>query len=168
MVGSPGPGSPARDLPPRPMSAMIRPTRSSSRMSMSSRAGGSRASDEDGRTSVKVGTCITTPSLSVRFASPPSWESQNPNRHSFFFSLASIPRVRSPGKPLPPPSFRRKKKKKRKTGEGKKRKRASQSQSLYFCYFCFCFFLGRDDGDLRFVQLCASVLRWDRPIPATN
>lgn len=47
---SPGP------LPQRPMSAMIRPAqRSSSRMSMSSKVGGSRASDEDARTSVKVG-----------------------------------------------------------------------------------------------------------------
>ena len=35
-------------------------------MSMSSRAGGSRASDEDGRTAVKVGTCITTPSRHLR------------------------------------------------------------------------------------------------------
>ncbi|KAA8899954.1 hypothetical protein FN846DRAFT_166864 [Sphaerosporella brunnea] len=62
MVGSPGPGSPiGRDHPPRPMSAMIRPTRSSSRMSMSSRAGGSRASDEDGRTSVKVAVRVRPP-----------------------------------------------------------------------------------------------------------
>ncbi|KAF8534083.1 hypothetical protein BDD12DRAFT_445709 [Trichophaea hybrida] len=62
MVGSPGPGSPtSRDHPPRPMSAMIRPTRSSSRMSMSSRAGGSRASDEDGRTSVKVAVRVRPP-----------------------------------------------------------------------------------------------------------
>ena len=38
------------------MSAMIRSNRSSSRMSMSSRhGGGSRASDEDGKTAVKVG-----------------------------------------------------------------------------------------------------------------
>ncbi|KAF8435541.1 P-loop containing nucleoside triphosphate hydrolase protein [Terfezia claveryi] len=40
--------------PPRPMSAMIRPARSASRLSMSSRPGGSRASDEDSKTAVKV------------------------------------------------------------------------------------------------------------------
>ncbi|KZF19439.1 kinesin-domain-containing protein [Xylona heveae TC161] len=40
---------------PRPFSSVIRPTRSSSRMSMSSKqGGGSRASDEESRTSVKV------------------------------------------------------------------------------------------------------------------
>ncbi|CAI6244130.1 unnamed protein product [Periconia digitata] len=38
----------------RPMSAMIRSNRSSSRMSMSSKQGGSRASDEDSKTAVKV------------------------------------------------------------------------------------------------------------------
>lgn len=45
-------------FPPRPMSAMVKPsTRSNSRLSMTSKAGGgSRASDEDGgRTAVKVG-----------------------------------------------------------------------------------------------------------------
>jgi hypothetical protein len=40
---------------------MIRPNRSSSRMSMSSKQGGSRASDEDSKTAVKVGMSI--PSL---------------------------------------------------------------------------------------------------------
>ncbi|ROW02563.1 hypothetical protein VPNG_07867 [Cytospora leucostoma] len=53
---SPGP------LPQRPMSAMIRPAqRSSSRMSMSSKVGGSRASDEDARTSVKVAVRVRPP-----------------------------------------------------------------------------------------------------------
>lgn len=43
----------------RPMSMLVgaRPNRSSSRMSMSSRQGpGSKYSDEDGKTAVKVGT----------------------------------------------------------------------------------------------------------------
>jgi hypothetical protein len=54
MASSP-PESPS-GLPQRPMSAMMKPPRSSSRMSMTSKAGGgSRASDEDGKTSVKVG-----------------------------------------------------------------------------------------------------------------
>lgn len=54
MASSP-PGSPA-SVPARPMSVMIRPARSQSRMSLSSKVGGgSRASDEDGKTSVKVG-----------------------------------------------------------------------------------------------------------------
>lgn len=40
------------------MSAMIRPNRSSSRLSMSSKhGGGSRASDDDTKTAVKVGMC---------------------------------------------------------------------------------------------------------------
>ncbi|RFU26192.1 hypothetical protein B7463_g10145, partial [Scytalidium lignicola] len=49
------PGSPA-GIPSRPMSAIMRPARTTSRMSMSSKVGGggSRASDEDGKTSVKV------------------------------------------------------------------------------------------------------------------
>ncbi|KAH0545595.1 hypothetical protein FGG08_000426 [Glutinoglossum americanum] len=52
MASSP-PGSPPGG-PQRPMSAMFRPPRSSSRMSTSSKiGGGSRASDEDGKTSVK-------------------------------------------------------------------------------------------------------------------
>jgi hypothetical protein len=37
------------------MSAMVRSTRSSSRQSMSSKIGGSRASDDDSKTAVKVG-----------------------------------------------------------------------------------------------------------------
>ncbi|KAJ4367297.1 hypothetical protein N0V83_006878 [Neocucurbitaria cava] len=54
MTTSP-PGSPANGVP-RPMSAMIRSNRSSSRLSMSSKhGGGSRASDEDSKTAVKVG-----------------------------------------------------------------------------------------------------------------
>ncbi|KAL5404490.1 hypothetical protein PMIN04_012580 [Paraphaeosphaeria minitans] len=47
------PGSPSAAVQ-RPMSAMIRPYRSSSRMSMSSKQGGSRASDDDSKTAVKV------------------------------------------------------------------------------------------------------------------
>ncbi|KAL2185234.1 kinesin-domain-containing protein [Thermothelomyces heterothallicus CBS 203.75] len=61
MASSPpaSPGGP----PPRPMSAMIRPTpRSNSRMSMQSRAGGgSRASDEDAKTAVKVAVRVRPP-----------------------------------------------------------------------------------------------------------
>ncbi|KAF6834866.1 kinesin family protein [Colletotrichum musicola] len=55
MASSP-PASPGNHVPQRPMSAMVRPTpRSNSRLSMTSRqGGGSRASDEDGRTAVKV------------------------------------------------------------------------------------------------------------------
>lgn len=45
----------------RPLSAMVRASRSSSRMSLGSKYGGaageSRASDEDGKTAVKVGAC---------------------------------------------------------------------------------------------------------------
>jgi kinesin family protein 4/21/27 len=53
MASSP-PGSPG--LGSRPMSGIMRPPRATSRMSMSSKVGGgSRASDEDGKTSVKVG-----------------------------------------------------------------------------------------------------------------
>ncbi|KAF9878732.1 kinesin motor domain-containing protein [Colletotrichum karsti] len=55
MASSP-PASPGNHMPQRPMSAMVRPTpRSNSRMSMTSKhGGGSRASDEDARTAVKV------------------------------------------------------------------------------------------------------------------
>ncbi|KAJ9138602.1 Kinesin family protein [Pleurostoma richardsiae] len=62
MASSP-PASPG-NLPPRPMSAMVRPTpRSNSRLSMTSKGGGggSRASDEDGRTSVKVVVRVRPP-----------------------------------------------------------------------------------------------------------
>ncbi|KAF2813350.1 kinesin family protein-like protein [Mytilinidion resinicola] len=61
MASSP-PGSPAGGIQ-RPMSAMIRPNRSSSRMSMSSKhgGGGSRASDEDGKTAVKVAVRVRPP-----------------------------------------------------------------------------------------------------------
>ncbi|KAI4661178.1 uncharacterized protein J4E79_004989 [Alternaria viburni] len=59
MATSP-PGSPANGVP-RPMSAMIRPNRSSSRMSVSSKPGGSRASDEDSRTAVKVAVRVRPP-----------------------------------------------------------------------------------------------------------
>ncbi|KAF1968401.1 P-loop containing nucleoside triphosphate hydrolase protein [Bimuria novae-zelandiae CBS 107.79] len=54
------PGSPPGALQ-RPMSAMIRPNRSSSRMSMSSRQGGSRASDDDSKTAVKVAIRVRPP-----------------------------------------------------------------------------------------------------------
>lgn len=37
------------------MSAMMRPPRSGSRMSVNSKTGGSKASDEDSKTSVRVG-----------------------------------------------------------------------------------------------------------------
>ncbi|KAI0198740.1 hypothetical protein F4808DRAFT_250093 [Astrocystis sublimbata] len=67
MATSP-PGSPGGlSLPPRPMSAMVKPSpRSNSRLSMSSKAGGggagSRASDEDGgRTAVKVAVRVRPP-----------------------------------------------------------------------------------------------------------
>lgn len=65
MAGSP-PASPGT-VPPRPLSAMVRPApRSNSRMSTNSKAGGgSRASDEDGRTSVRVGECRAPPLVSV-------------------------------------------------------------------------------------------------------
>ncbi|KAF2735511.1 kinesin-domain-containing protein [Polyplosphaeria fusca] len=60
MASSP-PGSPAGGIQ-RPMSAMIRPNRSSSRMSMSSKyGGGSRASDEDSKTAVKVAVRVRPP-----------------------------------------------------------------------------------------------------------
>ncbi|KAF2084446.1 kinesin-domain-containing protein [Saccharata proteae CBS 121410] len=55
------PASPAPSGIQRPMSAMIRSNRSSSRMSMSSRQGGSRASDEDGKTAVKVAVRVRPP-----------------------------------------------------------------------------------------------------------
>ncbi|KAL2160382.1 hypothetical protein VTH06DRAFT_1555 [Thermothelomyces fergusii] len=61
MASSP-PASPG-GVPPRPMSAMVRPTpRSNSRMSMHSRTGGgSRASDEDAKTAVKVAVRVRPP-----------------------------------------------------------------------------------------------------------
>ncbi|KAL9119971.1 MAG: hypothetical protein Q9187_003473 [Circinaria calcarea] len=60
MAGSP-PTSPLGGLQ-RPTSALIRSPRSTSRMSVSSRqGGGSRASDEDGRASVKVAIRIRPP-----------------------------------------------------------------------------------------------------------
>ncbi|KAI9787157.1 MAG: hypothetical protein M1839_003392 [Geoglossum umbratile] len=60
MASSP-PGSPPAG-PQRPMSAMFRPARSASRMSTSSKVGGgSRASDEDGKTSVKVAVRVRPP-----------------------------------------------------------------------------------------------------------
>ncbi|KAI9803360.1 MAG: hypothetical protein M1833_000877 [Piccolia ochrophora] len=60
MASSPPSSPPAGSQ--RPMSAMIRPPRSSSRMSVSSKYGGnSRASDEDGKTSVRVAVRIRPP-----------------------------------------------------------------------------------------------------------
>ncbi|KAJ6102756.1 hypothetical protein N7486_005183, partial [Penicillium sp. IBT 16267x] len=59
MTVSP-PASPSGPAP-RPISAMMRTPRSSSRMSMSSRQGGSRASDEDGKTAVKVAVRVRPP-----------------------------------------------------------------------------------------------------------
>ncbi|KAI0407865.1 P-loop containing nucleoside triphosphate hydrolase protein [Xylaria palmicola] len=65
MATSP-PGSPgSMPFPPRPLSAMMKPSpRSNSRLSMTSKAGGSgsRASDEDGgRTAVKVAVRVRPP-----------------------------------------------------------------------------------------------------------
>ncbi|PGH32407.1 hypothetical protein GX50_04771 [[Emmonsia] crescens] len=60
MANSP-PASPVPTSQPRPMSAMIRPPRSNSRMSMSSKQGGSRASDEDTKTAVKVAVRVRPP-----------------------------------------------------------------------------------------------------------
>ncbi|TAQ85705.1 hypothetical protein B7494_g5976 [Chlorociboria aeruginascens] len=59
MASSP-PESPS-GFPSRPMSAMMRPPRTNSRMSMSSKVGGSRASDEDGKTSVRVAVRVRPP-----------------------------------------------------------------------------------------------------------
>ncbi|CAI7674964.1 unnamed protein product [Penicillium palitans] len=59
MTVSP-PGSPT-GAPPRPISAVMRTPRSTSRLSMSSRQGGSRASDEDGKTAVKVAVRVRPP-----------------------------------------------------------------------------------------------------------
>ncbi|CRG83856.1 Kinesin-like protein KIF21B [Talaromyces islandicus] len=53
------PASPS--IPTRPMSAMVRPPRSTSRMSTGSRPGGSRASDEDSKTAVKVAVRVRPP-----------------------------------------------------------------------------------------------------------
>ncbi|OHW89572.1 kinesin motor domain-containing protein [Colletotrichum incanum] len=62
MASSP-PASPGNHLPQRPMSAMVRPTpRSNSRLSMTSKhGGGSKASDEDSRTAVKVAVRVRPP-----------------------------------------------------------------------------------------------------------
>nr|XP_036580001.1 kinesin family protein [Colletotrichum truncatum]KAF6787757.1 kinesin family protein [Colletotrichum truncatum] len=59
MASSP-PASPGNQPPQRPLSAMVRPSpRSNSRMSMTSKhGGGSRASDDDARTAVKVAVRI--------------------------------------------------------------------------------------------------------------
>ncbi|KAJ5424102.1 hypothetical protein N7491_009318 [Penicillium cf. griseofulvum] len=59
MTASP-PASPT-GAPPRPISAVMRTPRSTSRLSMSSRQGGSRASDEDGKTAVKVAVRVRPP-----------------------------------------------------------------------------------------------------------
>ncbi|WEW56906.1 hypothetical protein PRK78_002363 [Emydomyces testavorans] len=60
MTNSP-PGSPPRSGFQRPMSAMMRPPRSHSRLSVGSKQGGSRASDEDGKTAVKVAVRVRPP-----------------------------------------------------------------------------------------------------------
>ncbi|KAJ5309784.1 uncharacterized protein N7443_002245 [Penicillium atrosanguineum] len=59
MTVSP-PASPTGPAP-RPISAVMRTPRSNSRLSMSSRQGGSRASDEDGKTAVKVAVRVRPP-----------------------------------------------------------------------------------------------------------
>ncbi|KAF4624972.1 hypothetical protein G7Y89_g13199 [Cudoniella acicularis] len=53
------PESPAASS--RPLSAMMRPPRTNSRMSMTSKGGGSRASDEDGKTAVRVAVRVRPP-----------------------------------------------------------------------------------------------------------
>ncbi|KAL5343172.1 hypothetical protein BJX70DRAFT_354750 [Aspergillus crustosus] len=60
MTASP-PASPTGSGPQRPFSALMRTPRSTSRMSMSSKHGGSRASDEDGKTAVKVAVRVRPP-----------------------------------------------------------------------------------------------------------
>ncbi|TDZ53976.1 Kinesin-like protein KIF21B [Colletotrichum trifolii] len=62
MASSP-PASPGNNLPQRPLSAMVRPSpRSNSRLSMTSKhGGGSRASDDDARTAVKVAVRVRPP-----------------------------------------------------------------------------------------------------------
>ncbi|KAF2131621.1 kinesin [Dothidotthia symphoricarpi CBS 119687] len=55
------PGSPPPGGATRPISALIRSNRSSSRMSVSSKPGGSRASDEDSKTAVKVAVRVRPP-----------------------------------------------------------------------------------------------------------
>lgn len=51
------PASPAGGIQ-RPLSALLKSQRSSGRMSVSSRNGGSKASDEDSKTAVKVGMFV--------------------------------------------------------------------------------------------------------------
>ncbi|KMP02678.1 kinesin heavy chain [Coccidioides immitis RMSCC 2394] len=61
MTNSP-PGSPPRSSIQRPLSAIMRPPRSHSRLSVGSKqGGGSRASDEDGKTAVKVAVRVRPP-----------------------------------------------------------------------------------------------------------
>ncbi|EER26982.1 kinesin, putative [Coccidioides posadasii C735 delta SOWgp] len=61
MTNSP-PGSPPRSGIQRPLSAIMRPPRSHSRLSVGSKqGGGSRASDEDGKTAVKVAVRVRPP-----------------------------------------------------------------------------------------------------------
>ncbi|RDW63126.1 kinesin family protein [Aspergillus mulundensis] len=60
MTASP-PASPTGAGPQRPFSALMRTPRSNSRLSMSSKHGGSRASDEDGKTAVKVAVRVRPP-----------------------------------------------------------------------------------------------------------
>ncbi|MCJ1311914.1 hypothetical protein MMC25_005587 [Agyrium rufum] len=60
MLASSPPASP-EGRPSRPLSAIVRPSRPQSRTSVSSRTNGSRASDEDGRTSVRVAVRVRPP-----------------------------------------------------------------------------------------------------------
>ncbi|KAF2239023.1 kinesin family protein-like protein [Viridothelium virens] len=60
MASTP-PASPSGAGVQRPMSAVYRSNRSSSRLSMSSKHGGSRASDEDAKTAVKVAVRVRPP-----------------------------------------------------------------------------------------------------------
>ncbi|KAL4943631.1 hypothetical protein BDV06DRAFT_133135 [Aspergillus oleicola] len=60
MTASP-PASPTGPGPQRPFSGLMRTPRSNSRLSMSSKHGGSRASDEDTKTAVKVAVRVRPP-----------------------------------------------------------------------------------------------------------
>ncbi len=62
MAGSLASSPPASPAAARPWSAVFQSTRTSSQLSVNGRVGGgSRASDEDSKTLVKVGECATTP-----------------------------------------------------------------------------------------------------------
>ncbi|KAJ5587471.1 uncharacterized protein N7459_003236 [Penicillium hispanicum] len=112
MTVSP-PASPTTGPAPRPISAVMRTPRSSSRMSMSSRHGGSRASDEDGKTAVKVGMsppplkrtqprCRARTTTAAMTMAPPDWipAPKSPGPKQLTCRIAV--RVRPPLKPTDP------------------------------------------------------------------